>query len=163
MMADYHRDPQGALAAQSEATRTVICEFVSAWTSGDIPQLAALLAEDVVWATPASMGPPRSGRSAVAALLAGGTAGQAVRIETLKRDVHHLLVDGHHAVAFVQLTAVAHSGAEYVNEYAWHYEVVDGLVRRISEYTDTLAAARLGFLPFTDDGAAPGRAGSQGS
>jgi ketosteroid isomerase-like protein len=162
-MADYQPDPQGAPAAQTEATRTVVCEFVSAWTTGDIARLTALLAEDIVWATPASMGPPRSGRSAVAALLAGGTAGQAVRIETLKRDVHHLLVDGHHAIALVRLTAVAHSGAEYGNEYAWHYEVVGGLVHRITEYTDTLAAARLGFLPFTDDGAAPGHAGTRGS
>jgi ketosteroid isomerase-like protein len=52
-------------------------------------------------------------------------------------------------MVLIGLTATAHSGADYVNDYAWKYEVRDGLARPIEEFADTLYAARLGFLPLT--------------
>ena len=143
---------EAALADSSttESTRVVVEEYVTAWTAADTSGLAALLADDVVWQTPHSIGVERRGREAVAAQLAGGAASQFVKVETLSRTVRYIIVDDSHAVVLVRLSATAHSGAEYINEYAWHYEVVDGRIQRIEEYADTLKAARLGFLPFTE-------------
>jgi uncharacterized protein (TIGR02246 family) len=136
-------------APNTEATRAVVHRFVEAWTTNDVPGVVELLAEDAVWQVPASIGEPLSGREAIAKQLSGGAAGKYVHVETVSRTVPHMIVDGEQAMVLVRLTAVAYSGAHYVNDYAWRYEVRAGLVRHIVEYADTLQAARLGFLPFT--------------
>jgi ketosteroid isomerase-like protein len=147
----HSADSAAGAGDPTDSTRAVVGDFVSAWTSGDASRLSALLAPEVVWQPPASISAGRGDRAVVAAALTGGAAGKFVKVETVVRTIRHIIVDGAHAVVLVRMSATTHSGADYVNEYAWHYEVVDGRVTRIEEYADTLKAARLGFLPLTAD------------
>ena len=150
-MDQHSTSPAAGAGDTTESTRAVIEDFVTAWTSGNTCRLGALLAEEVVWQPPGSIGAERRDRAVVAAQLTGGAAGKFVKLETVQRTIRHIIADCGHAVVLVRLAATTHSGADYVNEYAWHYEVADGLVTRIEEYADTLKAARLGFLPLAED------------
>jgi ketosteroid isomerase-like protein len=134
--------------SETSLTRALVERFVHAWTANDIPSVMELLASDARWDPPRSIGATLVGPEAIAQQLSGGAAGRYVRVDTVHRTIRRIIVDGSQAVVLVQLSATAHSGAEYVNEYAWHYEIADGRVRHIVEYADTLFAARLGFLPF---------------
>ena len=134
--------------SQTAATRAIVDRFVQAWTTNDAAGVRALLSPDVTWDTPPSIGPGLTGADAIARQLAGGAAGKYVKVDTVRRKVDRIIVDGDQAIVLVQLSATAHSGAEYVNEYAWRYEIEDGRIRHIVEYADTLFAARLGFIPF---------------
>ncbi len=133
------------------ATRETVQNFVAAWIGGDIDRLQELLADDVVWYLARSIGEPIDGRNEVARGLAGGAAGRFVKLDTVQRTIRHLIIDGNHAIALVQLSAITHGGEQYLNDYAWHYLVEGGRIVRIDEYADTLLAARMGFLPFTVD------------
>jgi uncharacterized protein len=136
------------MQAGTEATREVVTRFVKAWTTNDVDTVIELLAADAHWDTPPSIGAVFDGPQAIAHQLSGGAAGKYVKVETVRRTVLRIIVDGDFAMVLVRLSATAHTGVEYVNDYAWHYELADGRVRRIVEYADTLFAARLGFLPF---------------
>jgi ketosteroid isomerase-like protein len=136
-------------AARTEETRALVDRFIQAWFAADADRLVSLLDRNATWRPPASIGGPVSERDLIAAGLAGAAAGRYVRLETLERTVSTMLVDGDRAAVLVHLEAETLTGASYVNEYTWFLECRDGLVFRITEYADTLHAARLGFVPFS--------------
>jgi ketosteroid isomerase-like protein len=129
-------------------TRDLVERFVRAWFAADADELVTLLAENASWRPPASVTGPINDRNRIAVGLAGAAAGQYVRLETLARSVHAMVVDGDRAAVMVHLEAETLTGTQYVNEYTWIFECRDGLVTRLFEYADTLHAARLGFVPF---------------
>lgn len=138
----------GERGGDTEATRRLIKQFVDAWFAADQAALYDLLAEGASWHPPASIAQPIYDRSRIAAGLAGAAAGQYVKLETLRRTARAMIVDGSSAAVRVHLEAETKAGDEYVNEYTWVFECLHGRVHRITEYADTLLAARLGFVPF---------------
>ena len=141
-----------SVEGQPPESRDVVTRFVTAWIANDVDGIVALLAPDASWQSPRSIGGSIEGSRAIAGQLTGGAAGRYVKVETIRRTIQSMIVDGDEAMVRIQLSATAHSGAEYVNDYAWYYKLSDGLVTRIVEYADTLLAARLGFLPFEASG-----------
>lgn len=139
-------------AERAQQTREVAERFVNAWFAGDEQALTGLIAVNATWRPPASITTPVEGRPLIAAGLCGGAAGRYVRLETLKRTLVGMLVDDNRAALMVHLEAETLRGEAYVNEYTWILEFNEGVVARIFEYADTLCAARLGFVPFREDG-----------
>jgi ketosteroid isomerase-like protein len=136
---------------QTPRTRALIEQFVDAWFARDADRLVPLLSEDAVWNPPASISGPVADRNRIAQALAGGAAGQYVRLDTLSRTVRRMVVEGPNATVLVHLEAETLTGEHYVNEYTWCFGCEDNMVKEIIEYADTLLAARLGFVPFTVD------------
>jgi ketosteroid isomerase-like protein len=128
----------------TEATRTIVQQFLTARSAGDVDGMAAVLADDAVWRLPtsASFG-PFEGRDKVAKALGGGVTGTLFDVSTIRRDVHKMVVDGDTAVVQQRLSATTLKGKEYVNEYCWVYTCRDGKVAVLEEYADTLHAARV--------------------
>ncbi|MGI9612135.1 MAG: nuclear transport factor 2 family protein [Acidimicrobiales bacterium] len=132
----------------TDATRALVEAFLEARANNDASTIDSLVSDDVHWALPVgTQMESHSGREAVVAALTGGAAGHLLKMETIKRTVNRLVVDGDTAVAFQQLTAELVNGGTYENEYAWRYTCADGKVTRLDEYVDTLHAFRqMGLL-----------------
>ena len=132
----------------TDATRTLVEAFLDARAKNDASRLSSLVSDDVHWAIPVgTQMDSHTGREAVVAALTGGAAGHILKIETVKRTVNKLVVDGDTAVAFQYLTAELVNGGTYENEYAWRYTCANGKVTRLDEYVDTLHAFRqMGLL-----------------
>jgi uncharacterized protein (TIGR02246 family) len=130
---------------ETEATRSLVQQFLTARSAGDVDAMAALLADDAVWRLPqsATFG-PFEGREAVAKAL-GGVSGSIFDPATVKRDVRKVIVDGDTAVVQQRLTATTQKGKEYANEYCWVYTCRDGKVALLEEYADTLYASKILF------------------
>lgn len=132
----------------TDATRALVTRFLEARANNDAAAISSLVSDDVVWAPPvgAGMG-PFEGREAVVAALTGGAAGALLKMDTVERTVHKLVVEGDTAVAFQHMTAELVKGGTYANEYAWRYTCADGKVTRLDEYADTLHAFKqMGLL-----------------
>src|SRR4051794_29905139 len=127
---------------QTSETRTLVRAFLDARAAGDIERIAGLLAEDAVWQPPPSAGfGPFTGRDDVARALAGGATGRLFDPTTVRREVHHLIVEDDVAVALQRLTATTRKGTAYENEYCWVFTCTDDRIARLDEFTDTLKAA----------------------
>jgi len=133
---------------ETEETRTVVQRFLDARATNDAATIDAVLTDDAVWQPPGSAGiGPFHGREACVKALTGGAVGKFLDVNTIKREVHKLIVEGDTAVALQRLSAMAVSGKEYVNEYCWVYTCKDGKISRLDEYADTLHAGRVfGFV-----------------
>ena len=129
---------------ETEETRDVIRRFVEARASNDAATIAALLTDDAVWYAPKSAGiGPFEGREAVVTALTGGAAGKLMDLDTMRREVRSIIVDGDRAVVQQRLTATARNGNDYANEYCWVYTCRDGKLCLLEEYADTLHAGRV--------------------
>jgi uncharacterized protein len=128
----------------TEATRSLVQQFLTARAAGDVEAMAAVLADDAVWRLPksATFG-PFEGRDTVAKALGGGVTGTLFDMSTLRRDVHKVVVEGDTAVVQQQVSATTLQGREYVNEYCWVYTCRDGKIARLEEYADTLYASKV--------------------
>jgi ketosteroid isomerase-like protein len=128
----------------TELTRSLVQQLIAARAASDVEGIAALLSDDAVWRLPvsATFG-PFEGRDVVAKALAGGVSGSLFDASTLRRDVHKIVVEGDTAVVQLRLTATTLQGREYVNEYCWVYTCRDNKIAVLTEYADTLHAARV--------------------
>jgi uncharacterized protein (TIGR02246 family) len=128
----------------TDATRSLVQQFIAARAAGDVEGMAAALADDAVWRLPqsATFG-PFEGRDAVAKALGGGVTGTLFDLSTLRRDVRKMVVEGDTAVVQQRLSATTLQGREYVNEYCWVYTCRDGKIALLEEYADTLYASRV--------------------
>jgi hypothetical protein len=135
---------------ETEATRSLIQQFLTARSAGDVAAMDALLTEDAVWRLPqsATFG-PFEGRAAVAKAL-GGVSASIFDPATVKRDVRKVVVDGDTAVVQQRLTATTQKGKEYANEYCWVYTCRDGKIALLEEYADTLYASGILFPRDSD-------------
>ena len=80
---------------ETEETRDVIRRFVEARASNDAATIDALLTDDAVWAAPKSVDiGPFEGRETVVTARTGGAAGKLLDLDTVKRDVRSIIVDG---------------------------------------------------------------------
>lgn len=126
----------------TETTRALAEQFNEAWVNNDADKMATLLAEDVVQSYPPYT-KLRKGRDLVCSYLTaqpGSTADDDLKVETMVRTIHKLLVDGNTAVGFHHMTAKMRKGGTYSNEYIWRLECADGKVVRIYGMVDRLHA-----------------------
>lgn len=132
----------------TDATRTLVEQFLEARANNDAATIDSLVSDDVHWALPlGTQMASHTGREAVVAALTGGAAGHLLKIDTVERTITKLVVEGDTAIAIQRLRAELVSGGTYENEYAWRYTCADGKVTRLDEYVDTLHAFRqMGLL-----------------
>jgi uncharacterized protein len=128
----------------TQSTRSLVQQFLTARSAGDVEAMAAVLADDAVWRLPksATFG-PFEGRDTVAKALGGGVTGSLFDLSTLRRDVHKVVVEGDTAVVQQRVSATTLQGREYVNEYCWVYTCRDGKIAVLEEYADTLYASKV--------------------
>ena len=126
------------MAGESGA-RQVVLEFVDARNARDHVRARRLLAEDFEWRVARSAGPPLRGRTAVEAMV-GGLSSRLFQPSTVRRDVRRVLVDSDVVVVEYTVTGTTLGGNPYANDYCWIYDVCDGLIIRITSYSDTLGA-----------------------
>jgi ketosteroid isomerase-like protein len=127
----------------TQATRDLVEQFLTARSAADVEGITALLADDAVWQLPGSAAfGPYEGRAAVAKALTG-VSGSLFDASTIRREVHKMIVEGDTAVVQQRLSATTLKGREYINEYCWVYTCRDGKIARLEEYADTLHAARV--------------------
>ncbi|MCD9004886.1 nuclear transport factor 2 family protein [Luteimonas sp. XNQY3] len=102
-----------------------------------------LLADDVVW-TVAGDSPVSGTYRSKQAFLDDAVAPITAKLATpIVPQVTRIVADGAHVVVMWQGTATAHSGAAYRNHYAWHLELADGRIVRVTAFLDTWALAQL--------------------
>ena len=124
----------------TKATRVLVEQFNDVWVNNDAVKMAPLVSDDVVQGHPPHK-ETREGREEVVAYLTGGpgsTADSLLKMDTMVRTVHQLVVEGDTAVGFHHMTAELLKGGAYSNEYVWRYTCANGQVTRLDVYLDTL-------------------------
>ena len=131
----------------TNATRRLIERFNDAWVDNDAARMAPLVSDDVVWVLPLGLRPSGretlEGREHVVTGLTGGSGSVAeaiLKMDTMVRTVHTLVVEGETAVGFHHMSAELVRGGTYSNEYVWRYTCAAGKVTRLVEHVDTLHA-----------------------
>jgi uncharacterized protein len=135
-----------------DAARTpqqIVAEFIEARNAHDGESAARLVAGDLEWQVPRSSGAPLRGKNAINALL-GGLADQLFQPFTVRRHVKRILADGDVVVVEHTVTGTTIGGKQYANDYCWVYEVRDGVIGRVTSYSDTLGSQ----AAFSEDGLA---------
>lgn len=125
--------------ADASGARQIVVEFIEARNAHDHLRATRLLADEVEWRVARSAGPPLQGKTAIEALV-GGLAGQLFQPSTVRREVKRVLADGDAVVVEYTVTGTTLSGTRYVNDYCWIYDVRDGVITRVTSYSDTLGA-----------------------
>ncbi|MGO3127974.1 MAG: nuclear transport factor 2 family protein [Luteimonas sp.] len=102
-----------------------------------------LLADDVVW-TVAGDSPVSGTYRSKQTFLDEAVAPITARLATpIVPQVERIVADGAHVVVLWQGTATARDGGTYRNHYAWHLELADGRIVRVTAFLDTWALAQL--------------------
>ncbi|MCD9097409.1 nuclear transport factor 2 family protein [Luteimonas fraxinea] len=102
-----------------------------------------LLADDVVW-TVAGESPVSGTYRTKQTFLDEAVAPITARLATpIVPQVERIVADGAHVVVLWQGTAAARDGSTYRNHYAWHLELADGRIVRVTAFLDTWALAQL--------------------
>ena len=135
----------------TKATRALAEKFNEAWVNNDAARMAPLVSDDVIQTYP-PYEKTREGRDLVVNYLTAGpgsTADEDLKVDTMVRTVHKLVVDGNTAVGFHHMTAEMRKGGIYSNEYIWRLVCADGKVTRIYGMVDRLhAIQQIGDRPF---------------
>ena len=135
----------------TQATRALIEQFNDAWVNNDAARMARLVSDDVVQSYPPHE-KTRKGREEVVNYLTGGpdsTADSILKMDTMVRTVHKLVVEGDTAVGFHRMTAELLEGGTYSNEYVWRHTCADGKVIRLEGMVDRLHVYnQIGDQPF---------------
>lgn len=133
-------------------TNTVIQNALRALTSRDPDQISSVLTEDAEW-----LSPPGNATAVALKTPPGPMVGRAVIVRFFAEDfprlfardldvtLHHLHADGEWGVAEATVAATLANGNRYVNDYCFVFELHDGLIHRVREYTDTARGHRMVF------------------
>ena len=122
---------------ETEASRKLVLEYLTAQGAGDGAKISELLDEKVRWIPPATagLGAP-TGRDEVLQTMA--EAGKKFfDLSTMKVDVKWIVAEGDKVVIRQHATAKATNGKDYSNEYVWVYICRDGKIVEIEEHTDS--------------------------
>ncbi|MGW0538447.1 nuclear transport factor 2 family protein [Streptomyces sp. NPDC003032] len=129
----------------------IIQNAFQALASYDHDRISAVLTEDAEWLSPpgnaiaTALGATNHmvGRKAIARFFAEDFPRVFVRDVTVTFLGLH--ADGERGVAEFTMTATLADGHHYSNDYCFVFELRDGLIHRVREYTDTARGHRLLF------------------
>ena len=122
---------------QTEESRALVLDYLRAQERGDGERMLEILADDVCWTPPASvgLGAPRGSQNVLQAM---GEAGpRFFDLASMKSDVLWIAADGDKVIVRIHMEAKAASGRDYSNEYVWVYQCADGKIVDIEEHTDS--------------------------
>lgn len=114
-------------------------EFLAARNDHNADRALRLLAEDVEWRLPSSVGAPLRGARARAAL-SGGLARELFIPGTEHFHVKRVFSQRERAVVEHTLTFTMRSGAVYAAQCCTVFDVLEHRITRVTSYTDTRAA-----------------------
>jgi ketosteroid isomerase-like protein len=122
---------------ETETTRKLVLEYLSAQGRGDGDTIARLLSDDVEWRPPQSggLGMPK-GRDAVLKTMAEAGP-KYFDLSTMKVEIKWIVAEGDKVVVRQSATAKATNGRDYANEYIWVYTCKDGQITEIEEHVDS--------------------------
>ena len=122
---------------ETEASRQIVLDYLSAQGRGDGARIAELLAEDVVWRMPASseLGEPTSRAEVLQTMAEVGP--KFFDLSTMKVEIKWIIAEGDKVVVRQRSQAKAANGRDYDNEYVWVYICRDGQIAEIEEHVDT--------------------------
>ena len=132
---------------------SIVLDALEALAGNDPGRIHALFAPDAEWLSPpgnavsVALDAPHHmvGAEAIARFFTVDMRRLFVRdLDVVFRGAH-TGADGEHATAEVTVTATLPDGRTYANDYCFVFEVRDGLVRRVREYTDTALGHRMVF------------------
>jgi ketosteroid isomerase-like protein len=142
-----------AMGDVQERNKRLIRRWIAPARDGSGPFLLTdaarrLLAEDAVWHLPPSAEIPGvseaglvRGRDAIHGIQQ--RAREIYDVPTMRTQVRNLLADGDWVVLQYEMRCRAANGNELHQEYAFLFEVRDGLIVAIWDYYDTLAVDRI--------------------
>ena len=141
-----------AAAGETEHSRAVVLDYVSALDRGDRAELRGKFTPDATWWPSGDL--PTSGTwSGPDGIIDDFLAAMLGRLDAscpVVRDVRRVIADGDAVAVEWTTRATTRDGRPYENEYAFVFEVRDGLICAVREYLDTARARRILF-----DGADP--------
>ncbi|MGK5628004.1 nuclear transport factor 2 family protein [Streptomyces sp. URMC 123] len=129
----------------------IIQNAFQALVSNDPDRISAVLTEDAEWlsppgnATAVALGGTNHmvGREAIVRFFAQDFPRLYARdVAVTPRGVH---VDGERVAVEAAMTATLANGNHYSNDYCFVFELRDGLIHRVREYTDTARGLRMVF------------------
>jgi ketosteroid isomerase-like protein len=129
------------VSAPVDEPRRVVESFIAARNAQDHEQARALLSPDLEWVVSPSSGNPLHGEQARNALV-GGLSNKLVQPNSERRTIERITVDGSAVLVEYTIEAVTVAGRNYHASYSWMYDVLDGLIVRITTYSDSLAGWR---------------------
>ena len=122
---------------QTEESRALVLDYMQAQGSGDGERMLEILADDVCWTPPPSvgLGTPRGSQNVLQAM---GEAGpRFFDLASMKSDVLWIAADGDKVVVRIHMEAKTAAGRDYSNEYVWVYRCAEGKIVDIEEHTDS--------------------------
>ena len=135
----------------TKETRALAEQFNEAWSKNAAKKMGMLVADDVILQYP-PYEKTRNGHEEVINYIAaqpGSTADETLKVDTMVRNIHTLVVEGSIAVGFHNLTAELKNGNMYSNEYVWRMTFADGKIVRFDGCLDRLIAIQqVGDKPF---------------
>lgn len=108
-----------------------------AFARGDMKTFFAAMPEDVTWRLP--KGGLIRGKSSILHL-ARSSAGMLKNYQT---EIRRTYCDGNTVIIEMTNRATTAAGKPYANDYCFFFELEDGKIRSISEYTDQLTVREL--------------------
>jgi uncharacterized protein len=125
-----------------DETRQAIAAFVDAWRALSVPRMVTMLHDTAVWIPPESASFDKKNGSAAVAAGHIDVPGAVMDMSTFRVELHRLTVEDTKGVAEISLSAKTKDGRHYDSAYCFVYQVEDGRIREIIEYSDTLNAWR---------------------
>jgi ketosteroid isomerase-like protein len=133
--------------SQTEQTRAVVRDYVSALQRGDIDMLRASFTPDATWWLRGDLPVSRTW-TGPGEILDGFLALMMARLDSSKpvsQELKGIVADGDTAVAEWTSRATTRDGQTYENDYAVVFVVNDGRIAAVREYFDTAYAQRVLF------------------
>jgi ketosteroid isomerase-like protein len=131
--------PKETTVPSATRLRDTVEEFLAARNEHKADWALRLLADDVEWRVPSSVGAPLRGARARAAL-SGGLARELFVPGTEHFHVKRIFSREERAVVEHTLTFTTRSGAVYAAQCCAVFDVLEHRITRVTSYTDTRAA-----------------------
>jgi ketosteroid isomerase-like protein len=138
---------QTGLRPDTESSRAVVLDYVSALDRGDPAELRAKFTPDATWWLCGDL--PVSGTwTGPKAIIDDFLVAMMGRLDPYRpviRDVKRVLAEGDAVAVEWSTLATARDGSPYENDYAFVFEVRGGRISAVREYVDTERARQVLF------------------
>ena len=122
---------------ETETSRKIVLDYLSAQGRGDGDRIAELLADDVVWRMPASSGIPSPQSRAEVLQMMAEVGPKYFDLPTMKIEIKWIIAEDDKVIVRQRSQGKAANGRDYDNEYVWVYVCREGQIAEIEEHVDT--------------------------